>query len=112
MILHILLSCFLLSFYWTPVHAEPKYAADISYMVCDFKYSQEHGLKICEVQHGALSAVGGDLYISGGNGSISPMIANFFDRFPMKKWTMGVSFSPLRKSLAAKEWVLALSINT
>ena len=105
-----LLSCFLLSFCWTVVHAEPKYPVDISYMVCDFKYSQEHGLKICEVQHGALSALGGDLYISGKVGSISPMIANFFDHFPMKKWASGPSYTPLRRSLVAKGWKLEQSI--
>ncbi len=107
-----LLTCLFLSFYWTVVHAEPKYPADISYMVCDFKYSQEDGVKICEVQHGTVSALGGDLYISGGVGSISPMIANFFDRFPMKKWVSGRFYAPLRKSLAAKGWQIEQSITT
>ena len=103
------LSCFFLSVYLTHVHAQPKYPVDISYMVSDFKYSQEHGLKICEVQHGALSAVKGDLYISGGNGSISPRVANFFNHFPMKKWAAGLTYFPLRQSLAAKGWGLQRS---
>ncbi len=62
---------------------------DVSYLVADFKYSQKHGLKICEVQHGALSAIDGDLYISGEDGSISPLIADFFARFPMKNGQRG-----------------------
>ena len=100
----------LLTFYGALVHAEPKYPVDISYLVSDFKYSQEHGLKICEVQHGAISALKGDIYISGGNGTISPKIADFFDHFPMKKWAAGLIYSPLRNSLEAKDWGIEPSI--
>ncbi len=107
-----LFSCVLLSIFWTFIHAETIYPVDISYMVSDFKYSQEHGLKICEVQHGAVSTVNGDLYISGGNGSISAMIVNFFDRFSNKKWAAGPVYPPLRRSLAAKGWGLERSIKT
>jgi hypothetical protein len=60
------------------LYADSKYPADVSYLVSDLKYSQEYGLKICEVQHGALSAIDGDLYINGEEGSISPMIAAVF----------------------------------
>lgn len=94
------------------IYAEPQYPVDISYLVSDFKYSQEHGLKICEVQHGALSAVQGDLYLSGENGSISPMIADFFALFVMKKWAVGLLYPPLRISLAAKEWDVQQSMKT
>jgi hypothetical protein len=96
----------------TLIYAEPKYPVDVSYLVSDFKYSQEHGLKICEVQHGALSAFHGDLYLSGENGSISPMVAEFFALFPMKKWTAGLIYSPLKSSLAAKEWDIQDSMKT
>lgn len=106
-----LLSYFLLSL-CALVHAEPKYPVDISYMVSDFKYSQEHGLKICEVQQGVVSTVKGDLYILGGDGSISPMIARFFDHFPIKKWATGSIYPPLRRSLAAKGWGFQRSIRT
>lgn len=86
------------------IYAESQYPVDVSYLVADLKYSQEHGLKICEVQHGALSAVQGDLYLSGEEGSIPPMIADFFALFPMKKWAAGLLYPPLKNSLAAKEW--------
>jgi hypothetical protein len=96
---------------WTLIYAEPKYCVDVSYLVSDFKYSQKHGLKICEIQHGSLSALAGDLYISGKDGTISPMIADFFNLFPMKKWMAGVIYQPLQRSLAAKEWCIEKSFN-
>lgn len=102
----------LCTLYCAFISAEQKYPVDISYMVADLKYSQEHGLKICEVQHGALSAVRGDLYLSGGDGIISPMIANFFTRFPQKKWAAGFVYLPLQRSFAAKEWQIEQSLET
>lgn len=90
--------------------AKPHYPVDISYLVSDFKYSQEHGLKICEVQHGALSAIDGDLYISGKDGIISPMIADFFTYLPAKKWATGLIYPPLKRSLAANGWQIEQSL--
>ena len=52
----ILCILFFLNLHSIFIYTQPQYPADISYMVADVKYSQEHGLKICEVQHG-------DLYI-------------------------------------------------
>lgn len=101
--------CFILN---STICAEPKYPVDVSYLVSDFKYSQEHGLKICEVQQGALSAVNGDLYVFGGDGSISPMIADYFSLFPMKKWAAGVLYPPLKRSLVAKDWDVQQSMST
>ena len=89
----------------------PEYPVDISCLVSDFKYSQEYGLKICEVQHGSLSAFGGDIYISGNDGTIAPMIAQFFDLFPMKKWAAGLLYPPLLRSLSAKGWNIEQSFN-
>jgi hypothetical protein len=86
------------------------YPVDISYLVSDFKYSREYGVKICEVQQGSLSALTGDLYISRGDGSISPKIAQFFALLPMKKWTVGLLYSPLKRSL--NEWGSHPSLNT
>ena len=86
---------------WTLLYAEPKYPVDVSYLVSDFKYSREHGLKICEVQQGALSAVTGDLYIAGEEGTIAPLIADFFALFPMKKWAAGF-FIPTQKILKSE----------
>ena len=93
------------------IYAKPKYPADISYLVTDFKYSQKHGLKICEVQQGALSAVDGDLYVSGGDGSISPMVARLFSLSPTKKWAMGVLYPPLERSLKVEGWNFKQSMN-
>lgn len=108
-----LLLCYLLfNLNWMLIYAESKYPVDVSYLVTDFKYSQKHGLKICEVQHGSLSAFNGDLYISGKDGSISPSIADFFDRFPIKKWAGGLIYLPLKRSLAAKAWNVELSLKT
>ena len=106
------LSCILFSLNWMFIYAEPKYPVDISYLVSDFKYSKEHGLKICEVQHGSLSAIQGDLYISGEDGNISPMIAEFFALFPMKKWAAGLIYPPLKRSLTMKDWDVEQSIKT
>jgi hypothetical protein len=84
----------------------------LSYLVADFKYSQEDGVKICEVQHGSLSAWDGDLYLAGGDGSIAPKFAAFFDRFPAKKWAVGLIYPPLQRSLAAKGWEVEHSLKT
>jgi hypothetical protein len=92
------------------LYAEPHYPVDVSYLVADFKYSQEHGIKICEVQHGALSAIQGDLYLFGEEGSIPPLFAEFFARFPLKKWAVGLVYPPLKRSLEAKEWDVGQSI--
>lgn len=97
-------------FFWvTAIHACP---VDISYMVADLKYSEEHGIKICEVQHGALSAMNGDIFINGGNGIIASMIANYFDQYTLQKWVTGSVYSPLRNSLIASGFESERSIKT
>lgn len=109
----LLVSCILFNVNWMLIYAQSKYPVDISYMVSDFKYSKKDGLKICEVQHGALSAVTGDLYVTGKpNGNISPMVADFFALLPVKKWATGLIYCPLKKSLAAKGWNVELSLKT
>lgn len=84
-------------------------SCDISYMVADLKYSQEHGIKICEVQHGTLSALKG-------NDNIPLEIANFFDRIlyktNIKKWIAGLMYQQLRNILADKGWCIQRSIKT
>lgn len=97
---------------WFFIAAAPKYPVDISYLVADLKYSKEHGLKICEVQHGALSAVAGDLHIAGSDGNISPMVADFFTKFPLKKWAAGLIYPPLKRCLAAKNWHIESSFKS
>lgn len=108
----LLLSCVLFNLNWMFICSGSKYPVDISYMVADLKYSKEHGLKICEVQHGGLSATTGDTYISGKDGNISPMIANFFSQFPVKKWAAGLMYPPLKRSLEASEWNIQPSFKT
>lgn len=105
-----LLACFLLCFHWTIVHGETEYPVDISYMVADFKFSREHGLKICEVQHGALSALNGDIYVAGENGSITPLFSDFFEQFPLKKWVAGLPKLPMREALNENGWDLQRSL--
>lgn len=106
------LPCILFNLFWIKISAQPTYPVDISYLVSDIKYSHEHGVKICEVQHGALSALSGDLYLSGEEGSISPMVAAFFTPLPMKKWAVGITYPPLKRSLIATEWASQDSIKT
>ena len=79
----ILITSMLLSFNFLSIYAIPKYPADISYLISDFKYNKTDGLKICEVQHGSLSVMKGDLIIHGDNGDIPPKIAEFFSQFPV-----------------------------
>lgn len=83
---------------------------DVSYLVSDLKYSQEYGLKICEVQHGSLSSLQGDLYIAGGDGSIAPKLADFFDSFHLPKYAAGLIYPPLKRALSAKGWNIEPSI--
>lgn len=91
---------FYLIFLSTALQADSKYPADISYMVADLKYSQEHGVKICEVQHGILSTFLGDVFLNGGDGLLCPQIAEVFAEFPAKKWMVPteISFAPLLAS--------------
>lgn len=84
-----------------PLVAETKYAADVTVLVADLKYSSEHGVKICEVQHGILSTFLGDVYLHGDLGKLSPKVADYFAQFNMPKWMarQQVNFQPLVDSL-------------
>ena len=106
-----LIACILLSLNSVAIYTIPKYPVDISYLVTDFKYNKRDGLKICEVQHGSLSALKGDLVIHGDNGTIPPKIAEFFSNFPIKKWTINSIYGPLKKSLSADEWSFSSFLN-
>lgn len=88
------------------------YPADISYMVADLKYSKEHGVKLCEVQHGILSTFYGDIYLNGNNGILCPKIAEVFDEFDIKKWYVisQVSFKPLTDTFNESGWINQPSI--
>ncbi len=90
--------------FFCSIHCSSLFPVDISYLVCDCKYSKEHGIKICELQHGSLSALQGDIAIHGGDGKISPMIADFFDQFAVKKCATGSIYPPVKRSLAERGW--------
>ncbi len=72
----------------TSLSAESKYPVDVSHVIADIKFSQENGVKICEIQHGILSAFRGDAFANGNDGVISPEFVNFFAQIPVPKWTM------------------------
>ncbi len=60
-----------------------KYPVDVSFMVVDLKYSEERGVKICEVQHGIISAF---QY----RGEEDPMSINFYHsllQYHDRSWT-------------------------
>lgn len=90
-----------------------KFQADISYMVCDCKYNKKDGLKICEVQHGTISALTGDIYNSQPEkyGTIMPKIVSFFNQYPLKKWATSLSYPPLVKILSENGWEIHQSFD-
>ncbi len=95
--------------------ASIQYPADISYMVADLKYSKEHGVKICEVQHGVLSTFLGDVFLHGSEGTLCPLIAEVFAEFPLTKWGVGLPdvFAPLRRSLEkSADWKVIPNLET
>ncbi len=95
------MKCFLLLvFAASALFAESKYPVDVSYMVADIKYSKEHGVKICEVQHGIMSTFYGDVFLHPNRGVISDRVASVFAEFPMTKWmaASNVAFATLRSA--------------
>ncbi|MBS0654302.1 MAG: hypothetical protein JSR46_00865 [Verrucomicrobia bacterium] len=77
--------------------AASKYPVDVSYFIADLKYSKEHGVKICELQHGILSIFRGDMYLHGDQGLVIPQVEQIFAEFPMRKWAVNshLAFRPL-----------------
>jgi hypothetical protein len=100
----------LLCLFWIQLHAELKYPVEVSFLVSDLKYNPKEGIKICEVQHGALLAIDGDLYISENDGKISPMIAEIFNRFSTNRWATGLLYPPLKLMLGVNQWNVISSI--
>ncbi len=70
-------------------------------MVVDLKYSKEHGVKICELQHGILSTFHADVFMHSGHGIICPKVERAFAEVPIKKWAVGshIAFRHLREVL-------------
>lgn len=75
-------------FFISHLGASSKYPVEVSFLVADLKYSQEHGIKICEVQQGILSTFLGDAFLRGAPGNISLNFYNVLSEFSVKKWTI------------------------
>jgi hypothetical protein len=102
-------------FFCTSLLAESKYPVDVTYVVADLKYSQEHGIKICEIQHGILSTFFGDVFVNGGSGLMSPRVVNVFTEFQLKKWTVHsqISFATLRSLIENDpDWITRDSVQS
>ncbi len=87
--------------------AESKYPVDVSYFVADLKFSQEHGVKICEIQHGILSTFFADAFLNGENGILAPKVVKEFAKIPLTKWTVlkHIAFINLVKVIqSAPDW--------
>lgn len=84
---------------------ESVYPVDMSFLIADIKYSQEHGIKVCEMQHGVVSTFRGDVFSHDGE----PVIAqNLFDTLALyvkEGWTVPQSFGDaiLKKMFANQE---------
>ncbi len=71
----------------TEVIVSSKYPVDVSFMTVDLKYSEERGVKICEVQHGINSTFYGNQFIHGEPG---PIPINFYHsllQYHDRSWT-------------------------
>lgn len=70
------------------LEASSNYPVEISFLVADLKYSEESGIKICEIQHGILSTFLGDAFLRGAPGNISSHFHRVLSEFSLKKWTI------------------------
>ncbi|MBS0655536.1 MAG: hypothetical protein JSR46_07160 [Verrucomicrobia bacterium] len=93
--------CVLLLLCTAVLRADSNYPADVSFFIADLKYSQEHGVKICEIQQGVLSIFFGDVLLNGKNGLISSQVEQVFAEFPIKKWSINsdITFNSLLAEL-------------
>jgi len=81
--------------------------AAISFLIADLKYSREHGVKICEVQHGLDSTFYGDRFSHGEPGLISANLLRFLREYQSRFWTYekGFTESAIRSLIAkAPDW--------
>lgn len=65
-----------------------QYPVDVSFVVVDLKYSTQHGVKICEVQQGILSAFRGDRFAHEGDPVISGNFVSYVSKFYDKSWAL------------------------
>lgn len=64
-----------------------KYPVDVSFLVADLKYSEENGVKFCEIQHAIYSTFFGDRYSYGNDGNIAPHFVKTIEQLPGPYWT-------------------------
>lgn len=90
--------------FFSVVYAGPP--ADISFLVADLKYSEEQGVKICEIQQACLSLFKGYDYIYEGEGLIGINFCELIQQFHKPLWYLyyHVNYTPLKKRLVQYGW--------
>ncbi len=82
------ISLFLILTFALAAEESIQYPVDVSFVVVDLKYSDQHGVKICEVQQGILSAFRGDRYVHDGEPVISDHFVSYVSKFYEKSWVL------------------------
>ncbi len=87
------------------LHSESAYPVDLSFLVADIKYSEEHGIKVCEVQQGVVSSFKGDVFAHNGVPVIANNLINTFALYVTEGWTVSRCHcdSTLKKLFADQE---------
>lgn len=70
------------------IWGESAYPVDLSFLVADLKYSQEHGVKICEVQQGIVSNFKGEAFANGGVSVVANNLMDVFALYLKDGWTI------------------------
>lgn len=70
------------------IFTEEKYSVDICFMIADLKYNSKQGVKICEIQHGSLSAFNGDEFLNPGEKSIPKQLLKFLSLYNKHGWVI------------------------
>lgn len=79
---------FILLMITAKIWGESLYPVDLSFLVADIKYSQEHGVKICEVQQGILSSFKGEAFAHGGVSVVANNLMSAFAQYVDDGWTV------------------------
>lgn len=80
----LIISVFLVVKAW----AQSAYPVDLSFLVADLKYSQEHGVKVCEVQQGIVSNFKGEAFANGGVSVVAHTLMDTLALFVKDGWTV------------------------
>lgn len=111
----VLISCFFILKPEASLECSSRHPVDISFLVADLKYSEENGIKICEIQQGILSTFLGDAYLRGIPGPIAMNFHEVLSEFSVKKWTAprGIaSWNIIRTVLNDPDWKLETSLRS